>query len=195
MFNFGKLGTHAAIVVASVMLSICATAEASAQRTMKNQLTIGVDVTTSMTNMRNPGIDLKVGQYLLHAYWFCGCSGSLNSKNILSAHTLRYADITIEGGYMHRLFSTRGRHLCLYCGGGAFIGYEFYDPWKQIPSHIETGLSKDGQFLYGINPAVDLTGYLSRRVAVTAGISVPVNFTSKVQKVRPKLKIGIRIDI
>jgi hypothetical protein len=95
---------------------------------------------------------------------------------------------------MHRIASVRSRAFSLYGGGGAFIGYELYDPASRLPANISTGLG-DGAFIYGIDPGIEAEVFISRRVALTAGCTMPLTFGSVTRWIRMNATAGIRLNI
>ena len=182
------------IAVLTVALMACAPLSAMAQRTMKGQHAVGAEATGCIPRLGDLGLCLNYSQYLLNAYWQVAAYTGNNHIMTSNGIPMEFIDCTIEGGYMHRLVSTRSRSLSLYAGGGAFIGYEFYDPRKELPATIYTNLPT-GNFLYGISPRIEAEFFLTRQMAITLGTSAMVNFSSPLVKLRPQLRIGLRIDI
>ena len=117
-----------------VFVSVFASSEAKAQRTMRYQNILTGQL--SVPYAKNPDIGgvLSYGQYTLNVYWSAGIQSIGRTQpegkyNLLQTQTLR-----LYGEYMHRLISDRKRIINLYCGGGPFIGYEFYDPFGRLPT-------------------------------------------------------------
>jgi hypothetical protein len=79
-------------------------------------------------------------------------------------------------------------------GGGVFLGWEIYDPFKRVPSYIDTGFGK-GNFIYGVAPALESEFFITRTVALTLGTRMPVSISSKTEILKLHLKAGIRVDI
>lgn len=180
-----------AIVFACFLLS---SHYAQAQRTMKGQNMLTVSVGTSILRVQDCGAEISFGQYLLGSYWFAEV-GAMSHRVATSGHNLmRFMDMLASGGYMHRLVSNRSRSLSLYAGGGAFLGYEIYDPMDELPESISTGLPS-GTFLYGISPRILAEVFITGKMALTASCSVPVNFTSPITKARPDLMLGLRLNL
>ena len=186
--------TGVLIVVLTFVLMSCATFSASAQRTMKGQHAVGMEISGGILNITDIGICLNYSQYLLNAYWLVGVYGGNNKIMTDNSHNLKYLDTTINGGYMHRLVATKSRSISLYAGGGAFIGYEFYDPRKELPANIDTKLPT-GNFLYGIFPSIEAEFFLTSQLALTVSSVAMINFSSPLVKLRPQIRMGLRVDI
>ena len=195
MFSIHARRAQRTVIKAAILLIFISANDAMAQRTMKGQLFVGTEGMVSIVDPRDHGLALEMGQYTLKGLWSCRCTGTSNRAEILSAHTLTYMDICGEGGYLYRIVGSRSRQFNLYGGGGAFIGYEFYDPAGTRPSHIATELPKSGQFLYGITPRLEFEAFLSRKIGISLGLSAPLNFTSLVSRFRPRVSLGLRIDL
>jgi hypothetical protein len=195
MFIINLSGKLKATVSAFILLFFSCNTDASAQRTMDRQLFVSAEGHVSALNLTNAGGGLSMGQYLLNGQWYCSISSSFNTIGISSGSKLGYIDIYALGGYMYRIISNRSRSLNFYGGGGAFIGYELYDPMKRVPSHLATNLPEGGTFLYGIDPRIEFEVFIIRKVAVTLGFSSPINFSSTLTKVRPKGTLGIRLNL
>ena len=161
---------------------------------MKGQHAVGMEISVGIPNITDIGICLNYSQYLLNAYWQVGVYGGNNMIMTDNGHNLKYLDTTINGVYMHRLVATKSRSISLYAGGGAFIGYEFYDPRKDLPANINTNLPT-GSFLYGISPRIEAEFFFTRHLALTLGGCFPVSFSSPLVKLRSHLRMGVRVDI
>ena len=195
MFIINTSGQQKAIIIAFFLLFFSCTTEASAQRTMDGQLFVSAEGHLSAVNFTNAGGGVSMGQYKLDGLWICHIIFSNNTIGISSGRKLGFVDFYAQGGYLYRIISNRSRSICFYGGGGAFIGYEVYDPGKKVPSHLSINLPEGGTFLYGIDPYLELESFVKRNIAVTLGLSSPINFSSPLSKVRPKLSLGIRIDL
>ena len=166
---------------------------AQAQRTMKGQFRLDAGAHYSFTGPTDLGGQLMTGQFLLNGYWEAGLDGALYTSAPSKGNCrIEHVHLSVQGGYMHRLVSTRNRRLCLYGGGTAFLGYELYDPWNHIPDHVHTGL-KNGSFLYGIKPSIELEFYLSRSVALFMRGDMPLNFSSPLGLLHFRLGAGVRV--
>lgn len=175
-------------------VALCRPHAADAQRTMKDQDLICVKGYSALTGIRDAGGELCWGRYLLSAYWRVTAEGGVFHRDIKTSHRLKTCSVTLDGAYMHRLVSTRSRSVSLYAGGGAFIGYEFYDPTKHLPEFIDTKLPS-GTFLYGIFPEVEGEFFFCRKVAFVVYAKIPVNFSSPLGKVRFRAGAGLRINL
>ena len=195
MFIINLSGKLKATISAFVLLLFSCNTDASAQRTMEGQLFVSAEGHISALNLANAGGGLNMGQYLLNGLWSCSINSSFNTIGIGSGHKLDYVDFYAQGGYMYRIISNRSRSLNFYGGGGAFIGYEVYDPMKRVPSHLATNLPEGGTFIYGIEPRIEFEAFIARKVAFTLGFSTPINFSSSLTKVRPKGTLGIRLNL
>ena len=167
-----------------------------AQRTVNNSLLISADYSFPF-GMKGSDfcVDLSCGQYLIDSYWNTGIIGNMYSSLLKpDDESMRYAQVAAFGEYMYRVAATRNRAVNLYLGGGAFIGYEAYDPFTKLPDYIDTGLG-NGSFLYGIQAGFSTEFYFYRNVAFLIGGRIPVNFTSPVRKVNYHLSAGIRINL
>lgn len=103
-------------------------------------------------------------------------------------------DLRVGADYMYRIASVRSRAFSLYGGGGAFIGYELYDPFSRLPSNIHTGLT-DGAFIYGVNANLEAEIFIARKIALIAGCTVPMTFGSVTRWLRVNAITGIRFNL
>lgn len=168
--------------------------KAFAQRTMNGQGLISAGVESSLLRLSNIGGNVRYGQYLLGGYWQVGASVMKSDVQTNTITQMDFIEVNLCGGYMNRLLATRSRSVCLYAGGDAFLGYEIYDPTDDLPSSIDTGLPS-GTFIYGVSPQILAEFFLTGKLALTAGCSLPVNFSSPITKVRPNLTLGLRMNI
>ena len=195
MFSKRLSGAWVATAVISAILFISQPCQAMAQRTMSGQSLLTAEVAAlSLAHPGDLGVNLDYGQYLLSGYWFSSLYAEDCSIATTSNHSIRFIDTYAAGGYLHRIVSTRSRLVSLYGGGSAFLGYEFIDPAKECPTSITTSLPS-GCFLYGIIPEVEIEIFFLRRIALTMGAESPIYFTSPLRKIRPRLKLGIRMNI
>lgn len=167
---------------------------ASAQRTMKGQLHVGAQASLSADPRLPAGGELSFGSYLLDSH----ISGWINVTpdyiSLPTGHQLGYIPINVGADYMYRVAATRARSVNLYVGGGVFLGWELYDPFKRVPSYIDTGFGK-GNFIYGVAPALESEFFITRTVALTLGARMPVSISSKTEILKLHLKAGLRVDI
>lgn len=183
------------VVIALILtLFMCTIFSADAQRTMKGQHAIGVEAAGYIPNLGNLGVNLNYSQYLLSAYWMIDAFVGSNQINVTGGIPMNFIEYALGGGYMYRLLATRSRSISLYAGGGAFIGYELYDPMKKLPASIDTELPT-GNFLYGVSPRIEAEFFVIRQLAITVGTVAMVNFSSPLVMFRPQLRLGLRYDI
>ena len=186
-------------VVYALMIVILSTSAAHAQRTMNGQDNISASVHCTFSGEVPIGADLCWGRYLLNSNVKAGLSYSPFSHKIYStrlsdSRTIQNPSLLAYGEYMHRIVADRGRHTCLYAGGGVFLGCEFYDPQKKLPDYIVTGLG-DWGFLYGICPAVEFEVFVSKTICILIRGGIPINFSSPLSNIRFTTGIGARFNI
>lgn len=166
----------------------------SAQRTMKGQFHIDAKASLSADPRMPIGGELSFGSYLLDSY----ISGWINVTpdyiTLPTSHQFGYIPINVGGDYMYRVVATRARSVNLYVGGGVFLGWEFYDPFKKVPPYIDTGFGK-GNFVYGVAPALESEFFITRTVALTLGARMPVSISSKTEILKLHLRAGFRVNI
>jgi hypothetical protein len=188
-----KRGYIRPVLIACIALFVSSQA-ASAQRTMKGQLHIGAQASLSADPRVPIGGELSFGSYLLDSH----ISGWINVTpdyiSLPTGHQLRYIPINVGVDYMYRVAATRARSVNLYVGGGVFLGWELYDPFKRVPSYIDTGFGK-GNFIYGVAPALESEFFITRTVALTLAAKMPVSISSKTEILKLHLKAGLRVNI
>ena len=186
---------HKAVIVMLIIACLMMCSQSlSAQRTANRQSMVSVSTVSSLLRPQEVEAEISYGQYLLEDYWTASAKGGMHTLVTSSDIRMRYLEVTFCGGYMHRLICTRSRNISLYAGGEAFLGFESYDPMSELPSNIDTGLPS-GSFLYGIAPQVVAEIFLTGKLALVAGCSSPVNFSSPITMVRPNLILGLRMNI
>ena len=166
----------------------------SAQRTMKGQLHIGANASISADPRIPVGGEFSCGSYLLDSYIAGWINVTPDFITLPTGHQLGYVPINVGADYMYRVAATRARSVNLYVGGGVFLGWELYDPFRKVPSYIDTGFGS-GTFIYGVAPALDSEFFITRRLALTLGARMPVSISSKTEILKLHLKAGIRINI
>lgn len=189
-----KNGFRAMFIIVFLFTSVFGNNYAHAQRTMSKQDMITLYGFTPLTGLNNLGGEVCWGRYLLNSFWKVKVDAESSCHTLKTGHTMNTCDFTLGGNYLHRLTGTRSRSVNLYLGGGAFVGYEFYDPQKKLPEYIDTGLPI-GNFLYGINATVDGEFFILRTVALVVYAELPINFSSPLSKVRYRAGLGIRINL
>ena len=167
---------------------------ASAQRTMKGQLHVGAQASLSADPRLPAGGELSFGSYLLDSYIAGWINVTPDFISLATGHQLGYIPINVGADYMYRVAATRARSVNLYVGGGVFLGWELYDPFKRVPSYIDTGFGK-GNFIYGVAPALESEFFITRTVALTLGTRMPVSISSKTEILKLHLKAGLRVNI
>ena len=174
-----------------VAIALHMSTPASAQRTMKGQYFAQVEGLWCATN---PGGSIAFGQYLLNSSWQAGTAMRNFSRTLSTGDVLQVADIVAVGEWDYRVFATRGRHFCLYAGGGVFLGYEMFDPWRRIPDTVDTGLGK-GIFLYGIQADLRAEVFFSRRCALLLGACAPLDIPSPAGIFHWEVSAGLRFNL
>ena len=186
-------GSFRSILIACFVL-LSSSQIVSAQRTMKGQLHIGAQVSMSADPQIPIGGEISFGSYLLDSYITGWINVTPDYVILPTSHRLGYIPINVGADYMYRVAASRARSVNLYVGGGIFLGWELYDPFKKIPPYIDTGFGK-GVFIYGVAPAIDSEFFITRTVAVTLGARIPVSISSKTEILKLHLKAGIKINI
>lgn len=166
----------------------------SAQRTMKGQFHIDAKASLSADPRMPAGGELSFGSYLLNSYITGWVNVTPDYITLPTGHQLGYIPINIGADYMYRVAATRARSINLYVGGGVFLGWELYDPFKKVPPYIDTGFGK-GNFIYGVAPALETEFFITRTVALTLGARMPVSISSKTEILKLHLKAGFRVNI
>lgn len=168
--------------------------EARAQRTMRGENLISVGVHYPFSEPYWMGVDFSYGQYLLGSYWKAGVSLTEYTFPLAEDVPMGYEHATAYGEWMYRLAGTRNRLLNLYAGPGLFLGYEMADFWGLLPDTLTEACPK-GSFIYGIRLSVEAEVFLSRRVAVTLGASLPASITSTFGHLHCQAGAGIRLNL
>ena len=166
----------------------------SAQRTMKGQYHLAAEAAFAADPKVPSGAEISFGAYLLDSYVIGWINVTPDFVTLPTNHQLGYIPINVGADYMYRVVATRARSVNLYVGGGVFLGWELYDPFKKVPPYIDTGFGK-GTFIYGVAPAIDSEFFITRTVALTLGARMPVSISSKTEILKLHLKAGIRINI
>ena len=186
-------GCIRSVLIACIVLFSSSQA-VSAQRTMKGQLHIGAQASLSADPRIPIGGEFSFGSYLLDSHIFGWINITPDYISLPTGHQLGYIPINVGADYMYRVAATRARSVNLYVGGGVFLGWELYDPFKRVPSYIDTGFGK-GNFIYGVAPGLESEFFITRTVALTLGARMPVSISSKTEILKLHLKAGLRVDI
>ena len=149
---------------------------------------------TPCTGIKDFGASVSYGRYLLDAYWKASASVVPRGVQLSTGDRMDLFGLRAGADYMYRIASVRSRVFSMYAGGGAFIGYELYDPLSRLPENIHTGLG-DGAFIYGVNAGIEAEVFLGRRTAFVAGCTVPMTFGSVSRWLRVNATAGIRFNI
>ena len=147
---------------------------ASAQRTISGQSAFALSAYYTGTSV---GAEAFYQQYALGGFWEAGANLSPFIQPLSSGDRLYSCHIAATGGYLWRLAATRSRGFNWYAGAGAFMGVEWLDPMRKLPSYIDLGVA-DIRFLYGIYAKTVVEVFLAPRFAVILQGAVPVNFSS-----------------
>ena len=166
----------------------------SAQRTMKGQYHLAAEAAFAADPKVPAGVEISFGAYLLDSYVIGWVNVTPDYVTLPTSHQLEYIPINVGADYMYRVAATRARSVNLYVGGGVYLGWELYDPFRKVPSYIDTGFGS-GTFIYGVAPALESEFFITRRLALTLGARMPVSISSKTDILKLHLKAGIRINI
>ena len=166
----------------------------SAQRTMKGQLHVGAQASLSADPRLPAGGELSFGSYLLDSYIAGWINVTPDFISLATGHQLGYFPINVGADYMYRVAATRARSVNLYVGGGVFLGWELYDPFRRLPSYIDTGFG-NGAFIYGVSASIASEFFITRTVALTLESRMPVSISSKTEILKLHLKAGIKVNI
>ena len=193
--NTNKSNKRLAVCLCFVIfLSFWGCNECKAQRTMIDRNLLTAEYAMQFSSVRDFGINLSWGRYLLDGFWEVSVSGISTGMPLSTGDRMKLFTIRTEGGYLHRIASTRSRGLNLYAGGTAFIGYEVYDPWSTLPQNVNTGLGS-GAFIYGIRPRLEAEIFISKRIAIIICGSAPLTFGSVSSWLRGDAGVGLRVNI
>ena len=179
---------------AVVLTTFCICQAGYAQRTMRDQNLLTASMQTPCTGIKDFGASVSYGRYLLDAYWKASASVVPRGVQLSTGDRMDLFGLRAGADYMYRIASVRSRVFSMYAGGGAFIGYELYDPLSRLPENIHTGLG-DGAFIYGVNAGIEAEVFLGRRTAFVAGCTVPMTFGSVSRWLRVNATAGIRFNI
>ena len=168
----------------SVVLLTAVSLTASAQRTSPGRAFFGIHQHVSGYAVPSGGLSLEGGQYLLHSYWKAGAraldwnqkvtgAAAPDGDPVLFDHVLW----TLSGAWLYRLWGSYGRRLNLYAGGGAFLGLNRYEVFRKLPTELD-GEFPAAEFVYGVEPEVDLEVFPFRRTALVLGIQSPFTLSS-----------------
>ena len=186
-------GCIRSVLIACIVL-ISSSQAVSAQRTMKGQLHIGANASISADPRIPVGGEFSCGSYLLDSYIAGWINVTPDFITLPTGHQLGYVPINVGADYMYRVAATRARSVNLYVGGGVFLGWELYDPFRRLPSYIDTGFG-NGAFIYGVSASIASEFFITRTVALTLESRMPVSISSKTEILKLHLKAGIKVNI
>ena len=140
------------------------------------------------------GGEITFGRYMLDSHVKGSISLCPDSRGLSTSHRMGYLPVTVGADWMYRAAETYSRDICLYVGGGIFMGWEIYDPLRRLPRYIDTGLGRSA-FIYGVSPKIEAEFFISTTVAIIIGAAMPVAVSSGAEMVRTHIGTGIRINI
>ena len=160
---------------------------ASAQRTATGKPFIGISQFVSGYSIPSGGLGIEGGQYLLNSYWKVGVRAIDWNQKIVGMRTEDDKPVyfdhilwNLSGSWMYRAFGTYGRTFNFYVGAGAFIGLNQYEVFHKFPAEVDSGLPHL-EFVYGVEPAIDIEIFPFRRVALVIGIQSPITLSSSLK--------------
>ncbi len=177
-----------------VLAVFCFCITSQAQRTMRDQNLLTANTQIPCAAISGFGAEFSYGRYLLDGYWKSSASIVPRGLRLSTGDHMDLLTIRAGADYMFRIASVRSRVFGLYGGGGAFIGYELYDPNSRLPSNIYTGLG-NGTFIYGVTANLETEIFIINNIALTTGFSMPLTFGSVAQWLRANAHIGFRINL
>ena len=181
-------------LLAVVLTAFCFCHIGYAQRTMRDQNLLTASMQTPCTGIKDFGASVSYGRYLLNAYWKTSVSVVPRGLQLSTGDRMDLFALRAGADYMYRIASVRSRAFSLYGGGGAFIGYELYDPFSRLPPNIHTGLT-DGAFIYGLNGNLEAEIFITKNIAFIAGCTIPMTFGSVTRWLRINATTGIRFNL
>ena len=181
------------ILIACIVL-LSSSQIVSAQRTMKGQYHLAAEAAFAADPRVPAGAEISFGAYLLDSYVIGWINVTPDYVTLPTSHQLEYIPINVGADYMYRVAATRARSVNLYVGGGVFLGWELYDPFRRLPSYIDTGFG-NGAFIYGVSASIASEFFITRTVALTLESRMPVSISSKTEILKLHLKAGIKVNI
>ena len=163
---------------------------ANAQRTSAGYNFLSASFPVSFTGEGLAGV--SYGRYQLRGYWDAEMR-FVNRNATCELGDYGYSDITAGWNYMYRLLSTRNRALSIYTGAGVFLGAEVMDVFNNFDTSKGLPMDCGNRFLYGVAASAEAEVYLSRTIALALRYSLPINFSSTINKVNYELGLGLRI--
>lgn len=177
----------------------CFSQQASAQRTAHKSVHFGFSQKVSCYALPSGGIELSAGQYQLNSYWTVGVSATDWNQKIRSGESTDYFDHILwnaNAGWMYRLFGTYSRWFNFYAGGKVFLGCNQYEAFKPMPQEWEYDYPS-AEFIYGLEPCIDMEFFLSKHFALCLGVQAPLTFGSSLPTdiFHLTASLGVRINL
>lgn len=191
------------IVIGLIVLLLGNTENTFAQRTSTGKPFIGASQFVSGYAIPSGGFGIEGGQYLVSSYWKVGVRAVDWNQKIADirdeeGNRIWFDHIlwNLSGSWMYRLAGTYSRRFNLYVGAGAFLGLNHYEVFKKLPSELQGEFPKV-EFVYGVEPAIDIEVFPFRRVAFVLGIQSPVTLSSSLKTDLWHLSgsLGVRINL
>ena len=177
----------------------CFSQQALSQRTSHKSVHLNISQKVSCYSLPSGGVELSVWQYLLNSYWIAGVSATDWNQKICSGESTDYFDHVLwsaNAGWMYRLYGTYSRWFSLYAGGKVFLGCNQYEVLKSMPYEWNYSYPT-AEFIYGLEPCLDMEFYLSRHFALSLGVQAPLTFGSSLPTdiFKVSASLGIRINL
>lgn len=158
--------------------------ECSAQRTSNRSVHIGLAQQISCYSIPSGGLDINAGMYSLHSYWKAGLMATdfnvrMGGKYVKGDY-FDHTHFVAYGAWMYRLAGTYNRGLNFYLGAGAFVGCNAYELFQPIPDTYEKAYPKS-EFIYGLEPSIEMEVFFCPKVAFTFGANFPFTFSSSIE--------------
>ena len=191
------------IVIGLIVLFLGNTGKTFAQRTSTGKPFIGVNQFVSGYSIPSGGVGIEGGQYLVSSFWKVGVRAVDWNQKIADirdeeGNRIWFDHIlwNLSGSWMYRLAGTYSRRFNLYVGAGAFLGLNQYEVFRKLPSELQGEFPKV-EFVYGVEPAIDIEVFPFRRVAFVLGIQSPVTLSSSLKTDLWHLSgsLGVRINL
>ena len=110
------------------------------------------------------------------------------------SYNVKLKDALLQVGYMHPVFSDRGKNVFLYGGISALGGYEELNEDKKLLPDGATLLDRS-RFVYGSAVHSSLEVFLTDRILFLVKAQGRLLFGSDVHRFRPALSAGLRLNL
>lgn len=185
--------------------SLCALAmtqvlPATAQRLVPRQK--GIEVAASLpllkgTNLLhegNYGLSLSLTHNLRHGR-YTYLSAVYHTEFIdYRTYKVPMQDYFIEMGYLHPLFSDKGKNVFVYFGGSALAGYEDINKGEPLLPDGATLLDRS-RWVYGAGLQTNLEFFLSDRLLLVGKAQARFVWCTDIYHLRPSLSLGLRYQL